>query len=333
MCTFFVKKPSQKVNKEHFVTIIENNPQGFGFMYTTGEKIVIVKSASPNAESMWKKFQMAEQKFPKSHFIGHGRIATGSNINSDNTHPFMVNKSLAMVHNGIIRQFPSTVKKSDTVQYIEQVLRCLPKDFYKNKAMMDLLGRDIVGSKFAFLTVDNKVYYVNRYACVVDKDTQVVYSNRNYEKSDWLDYGGTKISKSDLYGTSDKKYVSSWKSEDTKYFEQPKLDFHIDSKSHTIKESSDWEFCTDCEDWVRKTQYDTKLECCIDCKQDIESYNESFGLDYKGRDKSLNYCEECDVNVASHTWEDFHLCDECVKMYKPVTNDRGITWSDSNVLF
>ena len=125
MCTFFVKKPKQRLNKEHFLNIIENNPQGFGFVYTTGTKLVIVKSPNPNPESMWKKFCDAEAKYPQSHFIGHGRIATGSAINNNNTHPFLVNQSLSIVHNGILRQFPSTVQKSEWQQPDKCILQNL----------------------------------------------------------------------------------------------------------------------------------------------------------------------------------------------------------------
>lgn len=308
MCTFFVKKPKQTLKKEHFTTIIDNNPQGFGFMYTTGDKIVIVKSATPNAEKLWAKYCDAVAKFPQSHFIGHGRIATGSNVDYENTHPFVVNKSLAFVHNGIIRQFPSTAKRSDTYQYMEQVIRKLPKDFYKNKSILDMMGRDIAGSKFAFLTIDNKVIIVNRHACVVDAETGVLFSNNNYKPSEWLDYGGTKIS----------KYKSLKDYSTPSNYIQPSLDFHIDKDSGEIKhEAGDYIHCLDCDDWVYKTSFHKKFDCCTSCAKDYGYLNLSgsetgkFEQDLEG----LEVCDECNTNISSHYYDGFYLCETCEKMY------------------
>lgn len=315
MCTFFVKSPKQTIKKEHFTTIIENNPQGFGFVYTTGTKLVIVKSASPNLESMWKKFCDAESKYPKSHFIGHGRIATGSNINSDNTHPFLVSKSLAMVHNGILRQFPSTAQKSDTVQYIEQVLRKLPKNFTSNRAILDMIGRDITGSKFAFLSVDNKVTIINRHQCVIDTQTGVLFSNRNYIATDWLDYGGTKIAKSTIYGTSTKK--SDYKP-NLSVVKKDLFDFHIDADSGEIVEDKDskssWHYCSDCQDYVRDYQFNRDWMLCNDC---MDEYGIPKGTkNIQGKDNNLNYCDDCGYNVASVVYDGFSLCDCCCHEYK-----------------
>ena len=319
MCTFFVKSPKQTINKEHFVTIIENNPQGFGFVYTTGTKLVIVKSATPNAESMWKKFCDAESKYPKSHFIGHGRIATGSNINSDNTHPFLVSKSLAMVHNGILRQFPSTAQKSDTVQYIEQVLRKLPKNFTSNRAILDMIGRDITGSKFAFLSVDNKVTIINRHQCVIDSETGVLFSNRNYIATDWLDYGGKKIAKSTIYGTATKK--SDFKP-NLSVVKKDLFDFHIDADNGEIVEDkenkSSWHYCSDCEDYVRDYQFNRDWMLCNDC---MDEYGIPKGAkNIQGKDNNLNYCDDCGYNVASVYYDGFSLCDCCCHAYKENEN-------------
>lgn len=290
MCTFFVKKPNQTIKREHFETIIENNPQGFGFMYTTGKKIVIVKSSAPDSLDMWHKYVDAVKRYPKSHFIGHGRIATGSNINDANTHPFAVNQSLAMVHNGIIRQYPSTKSESDTMQYIKNVLRKLPKDFYKNGAIMDLIGNDIVGSKFAFLTIDNRVYIVNKYLCTIDKETGVLFSNQNYLPSLWLDYGGNKVKK--------QTYTS-------KSIQLPLLD----TKGGDAK---DFSYCQDCEEWYKNDEFSKEDKMCIHCVSEFKSWNKSFSCNTSVKGK----CDECQTSDAIGSWYDFKLCSECYKNYE-----------------
>jgi hypothetical protein len=310
MCTFFVKKPKQNLNKEHFFTIIENNPNGFGFVYTTGERLVIVKSAKPSAESLWKKYSDAVAKYPQSHFIGHGRIATGSNIDYENTHPFTINKQLIFVHNGIIRQFPSTAKRSDTYQYMEQVLRKLPRDFYKNKSIMDLIGRDIVGSKFAFLTLDNKVYIVNEHACVTDKETGVLFSNNNYKPSEYIDYGGTQI----LKGGSSKKPSYDWKQFDELETSVYNNSYHIDKDKAEIIPHNDWVHCLDCDDWVHLNGFNNKYECCKNCATE-------YGyLDNRGNDiwsgEEVTYCNDCEINVASHRYDGWKVCDTCATSYE-----------------
>jgi len=307
MCTFFVKKPKQRLNKEHFLNIIENNPQGFGFVYTTGTKLVIVKSSNPSPESMWKKFCDAEAKYPQSHFIGHGRIATGSAINNNNTHPFLINQSLSMVHNGILRQFPSTIQKSDTVQYIEQVIKKLPKDFYKNSGIMDMISRDIT------------VYVVNEHSCVIDGETGVLFSNTNFRKTEWLDYGGLKVDKKSISKNKLGKYKDTFSS----YPVQNKLDFHVDSDCCEIKNNptNDWEYCQDCHDWVRKHEYSYDWGLCKQCEGEYgltgvkneDNYSKTITGKHYG---DINYCDDCNVNVASHTHEDWRLCDLCIKSYE-----------------
>lgn len=301
MCTFFVKSPKQSLKKEHFLNIIDNNPQGFGFVYTTGVKLVIVKSYKPDAEKMWKQFCDAERKYPKSNFIGHGRIATGSNLNNENTHPFMVSKKLAMVHNGILRQFPSTAQKSDTVQYIEQVLRKLPIGFQTNKSIMDMIGRDITGSKFAFLTTENKVYVVNEHACVIDKETGVLFSNSNYLSTDYFDYGGKKVHKASFNKQEKKQHKHKYK--------QSNMDFHVDADCCEIRHGAtrwnDWTMCQDCGEWVDNASYDSKYEMCDSCVVD-------YGLRTRFGD-DLHYCDDCGMNVSSKVVEDWRLCDLCAE--------------------
>lgn len=308
MCTFFVKKPNQTLKRKHFYNIIENNPQGFGFVYTTGLKLVIVKSATPDPDKMWKQYCDAESRYPKSHFIGHGRIATGSNLNSENTHPFMVNKGLSMVHNGILRQFPSTAQKSDTVQYIEQVIRKLPKDFYKNQSIMDMIGRDITGSKFAFLSVDNRVFIVNKHACVIDKETGILFSNSNYKATEWFDYGGQKVHKNTFNKKDKKKYKHS--------YNQSGFDFHVDSDCCEIKHLSsdkDWSLCEECLEWVDGDSYSTAYRMCKDCVN-------YYGLDSKNTE-GLHYCDDCGMNVSSKIVEDWRLCDLCADAYEDIISD------------
>lgn len=305
MCTFFVKSPKQSIKKEHFLNIIDNNPQGFGFVYTTGSKLVIVKSAKPNAEQMWKQFCDAERKYPKSNFIGHGRIATGSNMNNDNTHPFLVSRKLAFVHNGILRQFPSTAQKSDTVQYMEQVIRKLPTDFYKNKSILDMMGRDITGSKFAFLTLDNKVFIVNEHACVIDGETGVLFSNSNYKATEWFDYGGKQVHKSTFTKHDKKKYKHAYK--------QSNMDFHVDSncceiKNTTSSKFNDWALCDECGEWVDDASFDSEYNMCDSCVLD-------YGFSEKSLDE-LRYCDNCGMNVSARNVEDWRLCDLCADDYE-----------------
>ena len=323
MCTFFVKKPNQRINKEHFVNIIDNNPQGFGFVYTTGTKLMIVKSPSPDAEVMWKKFCDAESKFPKSHFIGHGRIATGSKLTNENTHPFLVNKGLAIVHNGILRDFPSTAQKSDTVQYIEQVLRKMPTDFYKNRSIMDMVGRDISSSKFAMLTVENKVYVVNRHLCVIDGVSGVLFSNSNFRATEYFDYGGKKVAKVD-FGKKNKSYQY----QNSTIHKQSEIGFHVDSESCEIQENtfSDWIHCEDCKDWVKKHEFSYEWGVCNKCEDEYGLKDTKNGYKtVQGKYESeLNYCDDCGMNVASHSYEDWRICDLCIGNYKKEDSNQGL---------
>jgi hypothetical protein len=191
MCIIVAIPQGKQICKSTLRTCWENNPHGGGFMYSDGNKVSVFKEML-SFKKYWKAFHDAKQKNLSSAFVCHFRISTHGKINETNCHPFLVNKNLGFVHNGIIYSAPKSDNFSDTYMFNEAILKHLPNNFLTNPAHVSLIENYIgSGSKLAFLNTKSDITIINEKAGVWDDG--VWYSNAGYKATKYFDYGGTKV--------------------------------------------------------------------------------------------------------------------------------------------
>jgi hypothetical protein len=104
-------------------------------------------------------------------------MATHGSVSLENCHPFLINESLAFAHNGILSDFGSR-EKSDTIAFMEEILRGLPNDWWENDSIRNLIALYTKSSFLAFLTKTGKVLRTN-----IDRWTEedgIYYSNTSF---------------------------------------------------------------------------------------------------------------------------------------------------------
>lgn len=181
MCLLIYASPGSTPSKKHLRNAGVNNPDGFGFAFALGNKIV--RHRSMNLDETIELFHEMRAEHTKAHAIFHARITTHGGTNIDNCHPFMVDDGIVLGHNGML-PIEERDGKSDTRLFAEEWLPSLGiKDVLDNPSEFAELEKFTRGSKLAILSVndmlDKPVYLVN------EQDghwkSGVWYSNHSYE--------------------------------------------------------------------------------------------------------------------------------------------------------
>ena len=227
MCIIAIKPAGIKMPAE---TTIENmwynNPDGGGFMYTSGGNVHIEKGFM-SLKDLKAALKQLEKTIDvvNTPIILHFRITTHGKTSPGNCHPFPVAEklpllqmtkcktSLGVAHNGIIHVTPSRKDISDTMEYIMSQLTPmyqLKKDFYKDEAGKKLIY-NFIRSKMVFLDGTGHIETIGDF--IEDKDG-VLYSNTSYRARivyyNW-DLGNYGVK---LYGSKHGKYMTWLTDED-----------------------------------------------------------------------------------------------------------------------
>lgn len=202
MCIIVAKEKGIEIpSKETLKTCFERNSDGAGFMYVKDNKVVIDKGYM-DFDTFYKRLQKLDKKlhFKDKALVMHFRIGTHGAKDKATTHPFPVSSDteelkktyvktdLGMVHNGIIPHYDYEDNLSDTQLFIRDVVavaKGLNKNFYKNKATLDMFKR-ITTSKLCFLDTKNNLIYVGDF---VKDENGVRYSNTTYKSYSYKYYG------------------------------------------------------------------------------------------------------------------------------------------------
>lgn len=176
MCIAIYKPADIIINKETLSQCFKANPDGAGFLVSKDKKLILKKGFFT-----FDAFYKAWEEYSKDQALIHFRIRTHGEVNTENCHPFMVNKSLGFIHNGIISNF-GTDSISDTNHFNNAILQPLVNK-YGNQVLFEpsikhLIESRIGYSKLAFLDRHGNFKLFNE-----DKgvwDNQVWYSNYSY---------------------------------------------------------------------------------------------------------------------------------------------------------
>lgn len=177
MCIAIYKPANKIINKENLAQCFKANSDGAGFLVAKNKQLIMKKGFFT-----FDEFYEAYLPYAEEQCLIHFRIKTHGDINQDNCHPFMINKGLGFIHNGIISGFGlGTI--SDTSHFNNSIFKPLVAK-YGNQvifepAIQELVEARIGYSKLAFLDRHGNYQLFNE-----DKgvwDNEVWYSNTSYK--------------------------------------------------------------------------------------------------------------------------------------------------------
>ena len=206
MCIAILKTKDGNITDEQLLNCFDNNPDGAGIAYTKDNKIFIVKGIF-DAKQFVEEYHKAVAEADGAMLV-HCRIGTSGFKDYTNCHPHIVSDECVMIHNGILSiDVPKGSKVSDTVLYVEQYLKPLPKDFMLNDGIMSLITDHIgAGNKFVFLNNHGDFSIANEKAG--HWKNGVWFSNYSYEAYSFYTKGYK--GKSKAYSP----YTSYWDEDD-----------------------------------------------------------------------------------------------------------------------
>lgn len=293
MCIAVLNKAQgRNLTKQELKNCWENNNDGAGILYINKEGKLTIFKEMKNFDALFDKY--TEVRKIGKNMVLHFRISTHGLVSEENCHPFLVNKKVGFVHNGMIYSVPRHKEFSDTHQFNTFILKKLPENFHRNNAMIDLLKSYIDGSKLIFLDESNFYSIVNEAAGSWDGGNW--FSNTTYKfVTDYLDYGGYWEKRGNVFGrgSSNAGYKPG------KYIGVK------EAKQPFEKIPSDVSFCS-----CHNAFYDLKGQVsagCGSCKKEVpKSYNlEKYDI-----------CAFCGQYDECHTSQQVgKICDECVRFY------------------
>ena len=151
MCIAIVKTKEGQLTDQVLRNCFKNNPDGAGIAYSKDNQLYMIKGIF-DEDAFITAYHNCEAEADGAMLV-HCRIATSGKTDYDNCHPHVVHNSCVMIHNGVLDiDVPKGSAKSDTVLFVEKLLRPLPEHFMFNEAIMNLITFTIGNSnKFCFL--------------------------------------------------------------------------------------------------------------------------------------------------------------------------------------
>ena len=320
MCLIAVKEANKEFPKdEYLVEANIRNPDGIGIAYwKEGRNEVYIKKdfKTINVFLEWSKENIKLEDICVIHF----RYATHGLTDEGNRHPFPITKNkellrkveqvctIAVAHNGVLRNYGQHKKFSDTQKFVMDILA---EDSVKNnlhdKTIRKLVNNFIDGDKLAILDSEGTVFYFGDY----NEFEGIQYSNFSYKKVEVPLYKWTPPWQNAGYLTSDKQ-----------------------KKNTNITHSID--VCDGCGD--RKlimdvTYNNTLYMLCKSCRKQVKkgklilpSYYTGGGVEEAIADDNIPTeccCEGCHrlVKVVDQElYDGMYLCKECISLFKGLEN-------------
>lgn len=254
MCIAIVNKHSL-LTEDIFKNSFDNNPDGAGMAFINKGKISVIKEMKSYL-NLYNKYVKVRQNNELPILI-HFRIGTSGIKDKRNVHPFMINKDMCLIHNGMIDYQIINKDYSDTWHFT-QLLKSLksPERLLNTSSIENAMFEAFTtGSKVAFLHSSGQFSILNEESGMWVGDTW--FSNDTYKECDYYNYGGKVIYKS-LYDYEEKEYSSLWKYEDLLKWKDNLIDAY--SLFELLPESS---IDFDSNNYVTKVMYILSLSYCI----------------------------------------------------------------------
>lgn len=166
MCLAAWCSQGKSLTPEEVRTAWANNPDGGGFLYFSSDGRPVVYRTLH-----LRKFERAYRKAVESpHPSGmavHFRYATHGSTGIDGVHPFRINSTDYLMHNGVL-PIPTDGVRSDTRTFAEDYLAQLPARWYQSSELSALVSDFVHGSKLVVATSDPEARH--RFFIVRDSD-------------------------------------------------------------------------------------------------------------------------------------------------------------------
>lgn len=179
MCLIIASEIGEVPTTEILHNAYQNNKDGWGVVRAIGNGVLDVQKGFDETA-----FQHAMEACKGVPYVAHLRWATHGKVNTDNCHPFKVNRNLWMAHNGVIPIQIRDKSRSDTWHFVEDIIKPAIKQGYDILPYVATL-EEIVGrsNKLAFLDVAGRVTLVNEKAG--DWQAGIWYSNTYSLDTPW----------------------------------------------------------------------------------------------------------------------------------------------------
>lgn len=203
MCVIVVKPKGEDMpSMSTLFECWEQNPDGAGLMFNDGNNVRIEKGFMS-----WQAFERRIEKLVKhtdvesKTIVFHFRIATHGEVSRECCHPFPLTTNLneirrckcvtnmGIAHNGIIQGRNTDKLKSDTMDYIMNVVAPMYAEmgdrFIESKHVRKVIENTINGSRMVFLKPNGEYYLIGSWSV----DEGCFFSNL-YHKSyrQWYNY-------------------------------------------------------------------------------------------------------------------------------------------------
>jgi len=173
MCVAILKGKNKRISRAELTDAWNSNPDGGGLAWSEGGKLHVFKSFDKDGKMMNRDEFVdiavkLQTKYLSENMLIHFRIATQGEVNERNCHPFIVNKDVVFIHNGVIRDVPHSNEVSDTRYFNRLYLRALPFKFgdehspvFGARGINKLIEDRIGWSKLIFLNSGGEFEIVN----------------------------------------------------------------------------------------------------------------------------------------------------------------------------
>lgn len=326
MCIAILNTKKVTLKKQTLKNCWDNNSDGAGMLYVDNGTLKVFKEMD-DFNVFYNKYLDIRKTHKDSQIVLHFRISTHGKINKTNCHPFLVDKNIGFVHNGIISGMPHSNDFSDTYMFNELYLKKLPRKFEQNEAIKSLIEDFIGTNKLIFLDSDNNATIFNEKAGTWDNDCWFSNTTYKYSYDGWVDYGGTKKYKGSGAGYG---YGSGWgygtygkygTAKQNKYGSHgsttAKKDDDKPSSSSLIKFADPIKHCRECGITLYKDEVEKHGDICDYCVKEMEGTDLIDSV--YGTAKLDSFHETCECCSSPDAKWNHHfsayVCDECMKEF------------------